>query len=310
WICANNVTGPPGALTYTQMLNSRAGIECDLTVARLREDRFYIVTGTGFRTHDSAWIRQHTPQGLDATLVDVTEDFGTLSLMGPRARDVLSAVTTADVSHAGFPFAQLREIEIAGTMVRALRITYVGELGWELHIPINAIGAVYDALVGAGAKFGLVDAGYRAIESLRLEKGYRAWGVDITPNDTPFQAGLGWAVKLAGNMDFLGREAANRAASAPLTKRMVCLSVDDPQIVLNGRETILRDGEPIGWLTSGGWGYTLRVNIGYGYVRRDQGVNRDFLTSGKYELEVACERVPARLRIGALYDPKMEKIKC
>ncbi|MFV2093176.1 MAG: FAD-dependent oxidoreductase, partial [Hyphomicrobiales bacterium] len=310
WICANNVARPPGALIYTQMLNSRAGIECDLTVARLADDRFYIVTGTGFRTHDFAWISQHIPAGLDATLVDVTEEFGTLSLMGPRARDVLSAVTNADVSHAGFPFGQMREIEISGTGLRALRITYVGELGWELHIPIDAIGAVYDALVAAGEKFGLADAGYRAIESLRLEKSYRAWGVDITPNDTPFQAGLGWAVKLAGNADFLGREAATNAGAAPLTKRMVCLTVDDPEIVLNGRETILRNGAPVGWLSSGGWGYTVGVNIGYGYVRHAEGVDDAFLSAGTYQLEVACEVVPAILHKAALYDPKMEKIKC
>ena len=176
WIAANDVTRPPGRLTYTQMLNSRGGIECDLTVARLAGNRFYIVTGTGFRTHDFAWIRQNIPAGLDAALTDVTEAFGTLSLMGPRSRDVLSAVSDADLSNAAFPFGAVREIAVAGVPVRALRVTYVGELGWELHMPIADTGAVFDALMAAGAPHGIAPAGYRAIESLRLEKGYRVLG--------------------------------------------------------------------------------------------------------------------------------------
>ena len=185
WICANDVSKPVGRLTYTQLLNTRGGIEADLTVARLAEDKFYIVTGTGFRTHDPRWIGDHIADGLDARLTDVTEDFGTLSLMGPRARDVLAAVTDADVSNAGFPFGHVREIAIAGHTVRALRVTYVGELGWELHVPIAATGEVFDALMAAGKPHGIRPVGYRALESLRLEKGYRAWGSDITPNDTP-----------------------------------------------------------------------------------------------------------------------------
>jgi heterotetrameric sarcosine oxidase gamma subunit len=191
WICANDVSKPVGRLTYTQMLNSRAGIECDLTVARLAPDSFYIVTGTGFRTHDAAWIRDHIPAGLEATLHDVTEAHATLSLMGPASRAILSAVTEADVSNAAFPFGHVREIAVAGHVLRALRVTYVGELGWELHVPMDAAGAVFDALMEAGRPHGLVPTGYRALESLRLEKGYRAWGADITPNDTPFEAGLG-----------------------------------------------------------------------------------------------------------------------
>ncbi|MCA0342026.1 MAG: FAD-dependent oxidoreductase, partial [Proteobacteria bacterium] len=207
WICANDVGKPVGRLTYTQLLNTRGGIEADLTVARLAEEKFYIVTGTGFRTHDLGWITDHLPDGLDVTLRDVTEDFGTLSLMGPKARDVLAALADADVSNAGFPFGHVREIVLAGHVVRALRVTYVGELGWELHVPIDAIGTVFDALMTAGAPFGIRPVGYRALESLRLEKGYRAWGSDITPNDTPLDAGLGWAVKLRKNTDFLGRRA-------------------------------------------------------------------------------------------------------
>ncbi|WP_315926711.1 FAD-dependent oxidoreductase [Mesorhizobium sp. SP-1A] len=309
WICANDVNKPVGRLTYTQLLNTRGGIEADLTVARLADEKFYIVTGTGFRTHDLSWIRDHVAAGLDATLADVTEDFGTLSLMGPRARDVLAAVTDADVSNAGFPFGHAREIVIAGHVVRALRVTYVGELGWELHMPIAAAGDVFDALMAAGVPFGIRPVGYRALESLRLEKGYRAWGSDITPNDTPLEAGLGWAVKLCTNVDFLGRRALEKANGALPAKRFAGFTVDDPDIVLLGRETILRNGEPVGYLTSGGYGYTLGKSIGYGYVRKADGVTDDFLAGGDYELVVATERTPARIRLEPFYDPEARRVK-
>ena len=309
WICANDVNKPVGRLTYTQLLNSRGGIEADLTVARIAEDKFYIVTGTGFRTHDFGWISDHIPAGLDCMLCDITEDWGTLSLMGPRARDVLAGVTAADVSNTAFPFGHVREIEIAGATVRALRVTYVGELGWELHIPIKALGEVYDALMAAGKTHDIRPIGYRALESLRLEKGYRAWSSDITPNDTPFEAGLGWAVKLRKNTDFLGRRALEGLAGQPLKKRLMGFTVDDPSIVLAGRETILRNGEPVGYLTSGGYGYTLGQNIGYGYVRHAEGVSDDYLKAGRYELVVAAEKTPATLHFGPMYDPTMDKIK-
>ena len=309
WLCANDVEKPAGRLTYTQLLNTRGGIEADLTVARLSDDAFYIVTGTGFRTHDLGWIADHVPAGLDVTLRDVTEDFGTLSLMGPKARDVLAAVTEADVSNAGFPFGHVREIVITGHPVRALRVTYVGELGWELHMPIDAIGTIFDALMAAGAPFGIRPVGYRALESLRLEKGYRAWGSDITPNDTPPEAGLGWAVKLRKTTDFLGRRALEIAQSAPRRKALVGFTVDDPDIVLVGRETILRNGEPVGYLTSGGYGYTLGKNIGYGYVRRAEGLDDAYLTDGDYELVVAMERTRAKIHLGPLYDPSAARVK-
>jgi 4-methylaminobutanoate oxidase (formaldehyde-forming) len=309
WICANDVAKPAGRLTYTQLLNSRGGIEADLTVARLTEEKFYIVTGTGFRTHDFGWIEDHVGTELDAKLVDVTEEFGTLSLMGPKARDVLAAVTEADVSNTAFPFGHVREIAIAGHTVRALRITYVGELGWELHVPIAATGEVFDALMKAGAVHGIRPVGYRALESLRLEKGYRAWGSDITPNDTPFEAGLGWAVKLRKNTDFLGRRALEKVAGQMLNKRFAGFTVDDPDIVLLGRETILRNGEPVGYLTSGGYGYTIGESIGYGYVRNADGISDDFLQSGDYELVVAMDRTPAKIWLESVYDPRSERVK-
>ncbi|CAH2397673.1 GcvT family protein [Mesorhizobium ventifaucium] len=309
WICANDVAKPVGRLTYTQLLNTRGGIEADLTVARLGEDRFYLVTGTGFRTHDFSWIGDHVGNELDVTLTDVTEDFGTLSLMGPRARDVLAAVTDADVSNTAFPFGHVREIPIAGHTVRALRVTYVGELGWELHVPIAATGEIFDALMTAGEKYNIRPVGYRALESLRLEKGYRAWGSDITPNDTPQEAGLGWAVKLRKNTDFLGRRALEEISGTALKKRFAGFTVDDCEIVLLGRETILRNSEPVGYLTSGGYGYTVGKNIGYGYVRNADGVSDDFLACGDYELVVAMERTPAKIHLEPLYDPAGEKIR-
>ncbi len=309
WICANDIAKAPGRLTYTQMLNGRGGIECDLTVARLAPDRFYIVTGTGFATHDFAWIRANIPAGLDAHPADVTEANSVLSLMGPAARDVLAAVSDDDLSNDAFPFGAVRRIEVAGATVTALRITYVGELGWELHVPVAVAPRVYDALMAAGAAHGIVNAGYRAIESLRLEKGYRAWGADIGPDYTPLEAGLGWAVKLESNVPFLGREAVAAQREAGVNKWLAGFTVADPRIVLLGRETVYRNGERVGWVTSGGWGYTVDKNIGYGYVRNTAGVTRDFVMTGAYELEVATERVPCEVFLEPLYDPKMARVK-
>ncbi len=309
WICANTVARQTGRLAYTQMLNSRGGIECDLTVARLAEDHFYIVTGTGFRTHDFAWIADHIKPGLDAKLSDVTEQWGTLSLMGPKARAILESATGKSQSNADFPFGHIRDTAIAGHGLRALRVTYVGELGWELHVPITAIGEVFDALMLAGAGHGLAPAGYRALESLRLEKGYRAWGSDITPNDNPFQAGLGWAVKLKSNQPFIGREACETAAREPLTKMLAGFTTEREDIVLLGRETILRNGEFAGYLTSGGYGYTLGRPIGYGYVRNSAGVTQDHVRSGTYELVVAKETVKAKVHLEPLYDPGNGRVK-
>ncbi len=308
WICANNVDKPVGALTYTQMLNDHGGIECDLTIARVAEDEFYIVTGTGFATHDFDWISRNIPAGMNCQLFDITSSNAVLSLMGPRARDILQAVTRADVSNAGFPFGSTKTIGIKGCPVLALRVTYVGELGWELHLPVEYATTVYAALMQAGAEHGLVNAGYRAIDSLRLEKGYRAWGADIGPDHTPQEAGLGWAVKLKGNTPFKGREAAQAQADGGVKKMMACFTCD-ADVVLLGRETIYRNGERVGWLTSGGFGYTVDKSIGYGYVRNPDGVTRDLVLSGEYELEVATERVKCTVHMAPLYDPQMRRIR-
>jgi len=309
WICANDIAKPPCTLTYTQMLNARGGIECDLTVTRISADRFYAVTGTGFATHDSAWISRNIPEGLDARLIDVTSQNAVFSLFGPRARDVLQAVTRDDVSNAAFPFATARRIALAGAPVLALRVTYVGELGWELHVPVELALTVYEKLMQAGEPHGIANAGYRAIESLRLEKAYRAWGADIGPDHSPLMAGLGWAVKLKKDIPFLGREALEAQRAKPLPRQLAGFTVDDPDVVLLGRETIYRNGERVGWLSSAGWGYTVEKNIGLGYVRDTEGVDADFVLSGDYELEVATERVPANVFLKPLYDPEMKRVK-
>jgi sarcosine dehydrogenase len=308
YICANKVARDPGRLTYTQVLNSRGGIEADLTVSRISENHFYIVTGTGFRTHDYAWIKEHLPKG-DVSITDVTEDYATLSLMGPASRAILQAATKTDVSNTAFPFGHIKDIEIAGHKLAALRVTYVGELGCELHMPIAATAAVYDHLMQVGKPHNVRPVGYRALESLRLEKAYRAWGTDITPNDTPFEAGLGWAVKLKSSTDFIGRAALQAASNKPLTKRFMGFSVDDPDAVLVGRETILRNGEFAGYLTSGGYGYTLGKSVGFGYLRNADGVSDEYLTSGKYEVVVANETKPAKLEMIAMYDPTNSRVK-
>jgi 4-methylaminobutanoate oxidase (formaldehyde-forming) len=308
WICANNVRRPVGSLIYTQMLDDRGGIQCDLTVCRVDEQSFYLVTGTGFATHDFDWISRSLGKFPNATLRDITNDRSVLSLMGPKARDVLSSVTTHDVSDKNFPFGSMRKIKIGDVDVLALRVTYVGELGWELHLAQKDALSVYLALMNAGQPHGICDAGYRAIESLRLEKGYRAWGSDIGPDHTPLEAGLGWAVKLKTDIDFRGREALQAQKKSGVRKILSGFTVGGNHILL-GRETIYRNGVRVGWLTSGGFGYTINKSIGYGYVRNPDGLDNDWVLSGEYELEIATERVPASVSLKPFYDPSMSRIK-
>jgi 4-methylaminobutanoate oxidase (formaldehyde-forming) len=246
---------------------------------------------------------------MNATLIDVTSSNCVLALMGPRARDILQSCCDDDLSNAAFPFMTAREIRIAGATLLAIRVTYVGELGWELHIPVEFAATVYDSLVAAGAPFGMIDAGYRAIESLRLEKGYRAWGADIGPDHTPQMAGLGWAVKLKSGAPFQGRDALIEAAGKPLPRLLTGFTVDDPDAPLLGRETIYRNGERVGWLSSGGFGYSIGKPIGYGYVRNAEGVDATFVLEGRYELEVAGARIEAQASLSPFYDPESARVR-
>ena len=305
WIAAGNVDRAVGSLTYTQMLNPRGGIEADVTVARLAADAFYIVTGTGFATHDFNWIARNLPEGCRATLSDVTSGSSVLSLMGPDAREILSRICPDDLSNAGFPFGTAQHISVARCPVLALRVTYLGELGWELHMPVDVAVTVYQALQAVG----VVNAGYRAIESLRLEKGYRAWGSDIGPDHTPIEAGLGWACKMKSGVPFQGRDALAAQLKHGVKKRLATFSVADPEVILLGRETILRDGARVGWLSSGGFGHTIGRPIGLGYVRHSQGVSEDFIRSGTYQLEVASALVSATVHLEPLYDPTNARIR-
>jgi sarcosine dehydrogenase len=303
-IAAGNVDRAVGSLTYTQMLNQKGGIECDLTVARLGANEFHIVTGTGFATHDFDWISRNLAG--EAHLTDLSSAMAVLSLMGPAARDILSRHSPDDLTNAGFPFGTARWISVANCPVRALRVTYVGELGWELHMPAEVAVTVYEALIsGEGAP---TLAGYRAIETLRLEKGYRAWGSDIGPDHTPVEAGLAWAVKMKSGVDFIGRDAIAAQLAGGVKKRLATFTAA-PDVVLLGRETIYRNGERVGWLSSGGYGHSIGKSIGMGYVRHPDGVTEDFILSGIYELDVASERVPVQVTLAPLYDPQNLRVK-
>ncbi len=310
WIAANDIDKPVGSIVYTQMLDDNGGIQCDVSVVRTSANEFYIVTGTGFATHDYHWIESNIPDGLNAQLFDVTSATSVLSLMGPASRDILSKLTNDSVSKAHFPFGQVRTIGIAGCPVNALRITYVGELGWELHVPAEYAQTIYDALMLAGEPLGLRNAGYRTIESCRLEKGYRAWGADIGPDHTPIEAGLGWAVKLnRSNTPFKGADAIAKQLRDGVKKRLATFTVNDPTVVLLGRETIFRNGRRAGWLSSGGFGHHIDKAIGLGYIRDSAGVTDEYIMQGSYQLEVATQLVDCEVHLKPLYDADMTRVK-
>ncbi|MFC1681659.1 FAD-dependent oxidoreductase [Pseudomonadota bacterium] len=308
-VCASNVACEPGRVVYSQMLNRDGGIVCDLTVTRIAEHEYYVVTGTGFAVHDFDHIQGNIGVDEDACLLDITSAYATISLMGPKSRQLLTSISQVDLGNESFPFGTCKEIFVGGAPVRAVRVTFVGELGWELHIPCEYALSVYDALHKAGAEYGLRDAGYRAIDSLRLEKGYRLWATDIGPDYTPYEAGLGFAVAIDSNTKFIGREALLRQRDRPLTKKLATFTHDVPDAYLLGGETIYRNGERVGWITSGGHGHTVGLDIGLGYVRHQAGVDNDYLLNGQYELEIRTRRVPATIHLKALYDPANERTK-
>ena len=307
-LCAGEVDVPPGRIVYTQMLNPRGGIECDLTVTRLAEDAYLIVTGAAVATHDTAWIRGHLGEAR-AVLTDVTAGNAVLGVMGPRSRELLARLTRADLSNAGFPFLSSREIWLASAPVRASRITYVGELGWELYVPAEFAPAVHDALVAVGPDLGLRHAGYHALDSLRIEKAYRSWGHDIGSEDTPLEAGLGFAVRLDKPTPFIGRDTLLAQRDRPPARRLLVFLLDDPEPLLYHDEPVWRDGELVGRTTSGAYGHTLGRAVALGVVEHPAGVTSAFVADGRWEIEIAGTRVPARAQLEPPYDPKSLRVR-
>jgi glycine cleavage system T protein len=307
-LCANDVDVPVGRIVYTQMLNPRGGIECDLTVTRIANDAYVIVTGAAVATHDTAWIRGHLDRARVA-LTDVTSASAVLGVMGPRARTLLARLTAADLENGAFPFLTSREIWIGAAPVRASRVTYVGELGWELYVPTEHATSVYDAVVAAGADLGLRHAGYHAMDSLRIEKAYRSWGHDLGSEDTPLAAGLAFCVRFDKRAAFIGREALLAQRARPLARRLVVVVVDHPEPLLYQDEPIWRDGVLVGRITSGAYGHTIGRAIGLGYIEQAEGVTDAFVASGRWELEIACERVAARAQLAPPYDPQSVRVR-
>jgi glycine cleavage system T protein len=312
-ISANDIAVEPGRIVYTQWLNERGGIEADLTVTRLGEDTFLVITAAAAVTRDLAWLRRHIPPEAHCTALDVTSGEACLAVMGPRARDFLQTLTPADLSNAAFPFGTARTIEMGMALVRAHRITYVGELGWELYMPTEFARQIFDLLVDAGEKWGLRLAGVHAMNSLRLEKAYRDFGHDISDEDHVLEAGLGFAVKVDKRPgkygDFLGRAAVMEKKQAGLGRRLLQFQLADPQPLLYHAETVLRDGKVVGYLASGGYGHHLGAAIGLGYVSCEVAMPTAELLGARYEIEVAGERIPALASLKPLYDPMSLRIR-
>jgi glycine cleavage system aminomethyltransferase T/glycine/D-amino acid oxidase-like deaminating enzyme len=304
FLCDNRVAREAGKITYTQMLNSRGGIECDFTVARLGEESFSIVTGTAFGNHDREWIRKHLPAGGGAQVRDVTSAFACFGIWGPRSRDVLQPLTPQDLGSDAFPYMSLREITLGDVPVRALRVTYVGELGWELYCPTEYGVALWRALWEAGRAHGMVAGGYRAIDSMRLEKGYRVWGADITPDENPYEGGVGFCVKLDKEGGFVGRDALAEAKERGPRFRLSCLALEDPLSVALGNEPVRIDGEIAGRVTTGGYGYTVGHSIAYAYLPPDRAGE-----GTRVEVEIFGRWIPGIVAAEPLLDPGGERVR-
>jgi 4-methylaminobutanoate oxidase (formaldehyde-forming) len=304
-LCDNNIDKPPGTVTYTQMLNPQGGIECDFTVTRLEEERFRIVTGTAFGIHDMDWIRRHRPDDGSVQIRDVTSGLACIGLQGPRARDILSSVCQDDLSNEAFPYMRAREITIQDVPCLALRVTYVGELGWELYPPMEFGTRLWDVLFEAGQPHGLVPAGYRAIESMRLEGGFLAWAADITPEDNPYEAGLGFAVKLDKSVPFMGKEALEKVKAQGARRRLSCLVLADQGMVALGNEPVRsKSSEVVSRVTSGGSGYSVSKSIAYAYLPTELAESGTELS-----VEVFGEEIPAEVVSMPLWDPKHERAR-
>ncbi len=309
-VCTNNVDVRPGRIVYTQWLNERGGIEADLTVTRLGEDSFLIVTAAATEVRDFHWLKSHITPDARCVLTNVTPALAVISLMGPNARALLQSLTPADLSNGAFRFATSREIELGYGFVRASRITYVGELGWELYIPTEFAVGVYEQIVAAGEAFGLVHAGYHALDSLRIEKAYRHWGHDITDEETPLEAGLGFTCKFDKPGGFIGREALLRRQEAGIGRRLVQFRLLDPEPLLYHNEPIWHRDALAGYVRSGNYGHTLGGSIGLGYVDMSKITDVSEIGAGAFEIEIAGLRVPADASLRPMYDPDNSRIRC
>ncbi|MEM7099749.1 MAG: FAD-dependent oxidoreductase [Pseudomonadota bacterium] len=307
-ICANDIDVDTGRLIYTQWLNERGGIESDVTVCRLAEQEYLIITPAASQTRDFHWLRRHARE-YSVTVTDTSSAYSVLGVMGPNSRALLKQITSTDLSNDAFPFGHFQNIEIGYAIARALRVTYVGELGWELHIPTEYALHIFDKLMQAGEAFGLKPAGMHAMNSLRIEKAYRHWGHDITDEDTPIEAGLSFAVAYDKPGGFIGKQALMRQTETGVNKRLVQFVLDDPKPLLYHNEPIWRDGKLVGYVSSGMYGHTLGGAVGLGYVNNPEPIKPGFVREGTYEIEVAGERYPARAALRPLYDPKSERIR-
>ena len=308
-ICAANMAVPVGKVVYTQLLNPRGGIEADLTITRLAEDKYLVITSAASQTRDFNWIRRQMHDDALFTTEDVTSGYGVLSVMGPNSRQLLERLSDADFSNDFFPFGTCQEIEIGYAKAFALRITYVGELGWELYLPTEFTGPVFDLLMTEGKKFGLRLAGYHALDSLRSEKGYRHWGHDISPADTPLEAGLGFAVSLDKNNDFIGRKALETQKKAGLDRRLMHFLMDHPDPILLYDEPIFRNGELVGRTTSGSFGYTLGQSVGMGYIRIPKNADKAWLEEASYKVELGGSLFTAKASTKPFFDPDNARVK-
>lgn len=310
-IGANDIAVPVGQTVYTPLLNKRGGFESDLTVARLAADSFLILTGTAQATRDAQWIRRHIPETARAVLTDVTSAYAVIGVMGPRARALLARVTRTPLDNAAFPFGAIREIGVGYATVLAARRSYMGELGWELYVPTEFAATVYETLTATGADLGLRDAGYYAIDSLRIEKGYRAWGRELTPDATPWQAGMGFAVKLDKGADFIGRAALAEARGQPLTSRLVSFLATAPDTPTAwGGELISANGAPVGEVTSAAYGYSLGGIVGLGWVRSPgEAIDENWLAARRFTIDIAGEAVPVRCQLRPFYDPTSARMR-
>ncbi len=309
-VCTNNIEVRPGRIVYTQWLNERGGIEADLTVTRFTEHSFLIVTAAATEVRDFHWLKTHIPPDASCVLTNVTSAMGVISLMGPNSRALLQSLTPADLSNEAFRFATSRDIELGYGLVRASRITYVGELGWELYIPTEFTVGVYEQIVTAGEAFGLAHAGYHALDSLRIEKAYRHWGHDITDEDSPLEAGLGFTVKFDKPGGFIGREALLRRKEQGISRRLVQFRLRDPQPLLHHNEPVWYHNEIAGYIRSGNYGHTLGGSVGLGYVDGLQTTDLPGIHAGTFEIEVAGVRVPAEASLRPMYDPDNSRIRC